>query len=137
MKFATRSCFLFAVVALVAALSWGNLASAGGDEDAKKTKSKGKRPDVVEVDLNKLPPELAKEIRERLQKKGGKTISLVDAIKIVQAAADKGEVERASRRVSKGETQFHVEVNTGERRLTRYTLNAQGKILGTRQVDAD
>jgi hypothetical protein len=170
-----------------------------GQQSTGKSKGKGKAPDVVEIDLNKLPPDLAREIRDRLKKKSGskesregakkkgdsdenreggkkksdskgsreggkkksgsemsregtkkksdskesreggkkkgkKSITLIDAIKIVEATG-KGEVERAGRRLSKGETQFYVEINTGERHRTRITLNAKGKILSSKKAD--
>jgi uncharacterized membrane protein YkoI len=107
------------------------------DQKGKGKKGKSKAPDVVEVDLGKLPPDLARELRAQLQTKKGKgrAISLTDAIKIVEAKGT-GEVERASRKTSKsGETTFSIEVNTGERHRTRYTLDARGKITETRKAD--
>ena len=157
---------MIAVVAIAAGFSLVCPVSAQdrdeqkGQQSTGKSKAKGKAPDVVEIDLNKLPPDLAREIRDRLKKKSSskesregdkkksgskesresakkkskKSISLTDAIKIVEATG-KGEVERAGRRVSKGETQFYVEINTGERHRTRITLNAKGKILSSKKAD--
>jgi len=169
---------VIAVVAIAAGFSLVGPVSAQdrdeqkGQQSTGKSKAKGKAPDVVEIDLNKLPPDLAREIRDRLKKKSGseesregtkkksdskesreggrksgseesreggkkkskKSISLTDAIKIVEATG-KGEVERAGRRVSKGETQFYVEINTGERHRTRITLNSKGKILSSKKAD--
>ena len=157
---------MIAVVAIAAGFSLVCPVSAQdrdeqkGQQSTGKSKAKGKAPDVVEIDLNKLPPDLAREIRDRLKKKSSskesregdkkksgsqgsresakkkskKSISLTDAIKIVEATG-KGEVERAGRRVSKGETQFYVEINTGDRHRTRITLNAKGKILSSKKAD--
>ena len=183
---------MIAVVAIAAGFSLVCPVSAQdrdeqrGQQSTGKSKAKGKAPDVVEIDLSKLPPDLAREIRDRLKKKSGskesqegakkksgskesgerakkksdskesgeraekksgskesreagkkkskKSISLIDAIKIVEATG-KGEVERAGRRVSKGETQFYVEINTGERHRTRITLNSKGKILSSKKAD--
>jgi uncharacterized membrane protein YkoI len=140
MSVAKRFWHVIAVVAIAAGFSLVSPVSAQdrdeqkGQQSTGKSKAKGKAPDIVEIDLNKLPPDLAKEIRDRLKKKSGPTISLIDAIKIVEATG-KGEVERAARRLSKGETQFYVEINTGERHRTRITLNAQGKILSSKKAD--
>src|SRR6516225_9017146 len=192
MSIATRFWHVIAVVAIAAGFSLVCPVSAQdrdeqkGQQSTGKSKAKGKAPDVVEIDLNKLPPDLAREIRDRLKKKSSskesrkgdkkksgsqgsreadkkkssskesregdkkksgskesresakkkskKSISLTDAIKIVEATG-KGEVERAGRRVSKGETQFYVEINTGDRHRTRITLNAKGKILSSKKAD--
>ena len=179
MSFAKRFWHVIAVVAIAAGFSLVCPVSAQdrdeqrGQQSTGKSKAKGKAPDVVEIDLNKLPPDLAREIRDRLKKKSSskesregdkkkssskesregdkkksgskesresakkkskKSISLTDAIKIVEATG-KGEVERAGRRVSKGETQFYVEINTGDRHRTRITLNAKGKILSSKKAD--
>ena len=153
MSVAKRFWQVIAVVAIAAGFSLVCPVSAQdrdeqkGQQSTGKSKAKGKAPDVVEIDLNKLPPDLAREIRDRLKKKSSskesregdkkkskKSISLIDAIKIVEATG-KGEVERAGRRVSKGETQFYVEINTGERHRTRITLNSKGKILSSKKAD--
>jgi uncharacterized membrane protein YkoI len=192
MSVAKRFWHVIAVVAIAAGFSLVCPVSAQdrdeqrGQQSTGKSKAKGKAPDVVEIDLNKLPPDLAREIRDRLKKKSSsnesgegdkkksgskgsregdkkkssskesrdgdkkksgskesresvkkkskKSISLTDAIKIVEATG-KGEVERAGRRLSKGETQFYVEINTGERHRTRITLNAKGKILSSKKAD--
>jgi uncharacterized membrane protein YkoI len=192
MSVAKRFWHVIAVVAiaagfcLVCPVSAQDRDEQRGQQSTGKSKAKGKAPDVVEIDLNTLPPDLAREIRDRLKKKSSskesdegdmkksgskgsregdkkkssskesrdgdkkksgskesresvkkkskKGISLTDAIKIVEATG-KGEVERAGRRLSKGETQFYVEINTGERHRTRITLNAKGKILSSKKAD--
>jgi hypothetical protein len=113
-------------------------AAPAGDRDEQKGRRDAARDKAADVvDLTKLPPALAKQIRE-LVKKNDETkkdsITLIDAIKIVEATG-KGQVESASRRLRKSETVFYVEINTGERRRTRLTLNAQGKVVDSRRAD--
>ena len=152
MSVAKRFWHVIAVVAIAAGCSLVYPVSAQdrdeqrGQQSTGKSKAKSKAPDVVEIDLSKLPPDLAREIRDRLKKSGSKesreggkkkskkSISLTDAIKIVEATG-KGEAERAGRRIYKGETQFYVEINTGERHRTRITLNSKGKILSSKKAD--
>jgi uncharacterized membrane protein YkoI len=99
-------------------------------EGKGKGKGKTKSPDIVEIDLNKLPPELAQSLRNQIKPKTS-SISLAEAIKKVEKTG-KGEVERAARRVKNGVATFQVDVNTGERHPLRFTLNAQGKILDSK-----
>jgi uncharacterized membrane protein YkoI len=135
MKSSSRCWQLVCLLALTAGLLIAIPGSATAQDGGGKGKQKGKMADVVEVDLSKLPPELAQKVRDAL-KGQGKAITLIEAIKIVQATG-KGEVERAERRVKNGVTVFYVTVSTGERQYTRFTLDAQGKITDTKKADAD
>src|SRR5262249_38573701 len=136
MSVAKRFWHVIAVVAIAAGCSLVYPVSAQdrdekrGQQSTGKSKAKSKAPDVVEIDLSKLPPDLAREIRDRLKKSGSKesreggkkksdskehreggkkksgskesreggkkkskkSISLTDAIKVVEATG-KGEVE--------------------------------------------
>src|SRR6516165_10362160 len=75
MSVAKRFWQVIAVVAIAAGFSLVGPVSAQdrdeqrGQQSTGKSKAKGKAPDVVEIDLNKLPPDLAREIRDRLKKK--------------------------------------------------------------------
>jgi hypothetical protein len=126
------------------------LLSANGradDGDAKdKKKGKGKGPEIVEIDLNKLPPALARELRERLQtpatepkkdkkdkkgvgKKGkDKTINLIEAIRIAESAGV-GEAVKAERKSKDGVTQFKVELRSSSGEKTKLALDERGKRL--------
>jgi uncharacterized membrane protein YkoI len=125
---------MLSLLALATGLYLALPAGTQGQDGQKK--GKGQKSEVVEVDLSKLPPELAQKLREYQGKGTGKGISLIQAIKIVEATG-KGDVERAERRTKKGETVFHIEVNTGERERLRFTLDAHGKITDTRKGEID
>src|SRR5262249_59045984 len=116
-----------------------------GRADEEKGKGKGKdkgkdeKPNVVQIDLNKLPPDIAKRLLELSQagdKKApdkGKTapvksISLSEAIAVAEKAT-KGQAIRADRREEDGEVTFRVEIRGGEGARKKVVVSAAGKVL--------
>src|SRR5262245_48114474 len=104
---------LLGLVLVLLACPFLTLAGGGDGDKPAKGKGKGKGGDVVEIDLGKLPPALAQELRAQLagagKKKGAKVISLTEAIRVAEAQG-KGEVTSAQRRQEGGVIQFRIDV---------------------------
>jgi uncharacterized membrane protein YkoI len=111
-------------LALLAGLCW----AAGGLAQEKDGKSKAK-PNIIEIDVSKLPPELAKQLLDSVKKKEDvKPISLVEAITIAEKAG-KGQATRAEVKGQGAEAQFRVDLVTKDGTRTRMTLSAAGKVV--------
>jgi hypothetical protein len=139
-------------LAMVACVLFSGLGTAAqGELKDKGKKGKGKGPEIVEIDLSKLPPSLARELRDSLRtpgtpepkkdkkdkkdkKKGedkkskGKTINLMEAIRIAQSNAN-GEAVKAERKTKDGLTQFKVEVLSSSGEKSKIYLDDRGKRL--------
>jgi uncharacterized membrane protein YkoI len=113
---------------------------------AQRTGKVGKgdeSPKVIQIDLSKLPPDLAKALQEftkkkktrdrRGEKKGAAdAISLSEAIGIAEKAG-KGRATSANRKDGLDYTHFTVNVSHADGTRTRYTINGTGKILQQRK----
>jgi uncharacterized membrane protein YkoI len=125
-----------------------------GKEDKKgKGKEDKKKEQVVTVDLNKLPPDLAKQLLKYLRdaeekgkgkekgagkgkdkgkdkgaekKGGGKVISLEEAIAIAEKLG-KGKAVKAERKGEGSDASFKVEVVGKDGTKSKIQLNAQGE----------
>src|SRR5262245_58436192 len=127
MKRSTQVWLLLSVFAIIGGFGLVGL-SLADDKDAKGAKDKSK-PNVVEVDLSKLPPDVAKQVLESLKKKEDvKPISLVEAIGIAEKAG-KGQATKAERKGEGSETQFQVDVVGKDGEKTRISLSAAGKVV--------
>lgn len=144
-------------LACLAGLLLGLTLCLSGPTFAQKGEGKGKgkgQPEIVEVDLSKLPPGLAMLIRDALKapepkakekgkkkddgkkdkdgKKKAKDISLTDAIRIAETVS-KGECVKAERKSKDGQTQFKLEVLARDGSKERLTLDARGNVLQQEQ----
>jgi hypothetical protein len=144
-------------LACLAGLLLGLTLCLSGPTFAQKGEGKGKgkgkaQAEVVEVDLSKLPPGLAQQIRDALKapepkakekgkkddgkkdkkdkdaKKKAKDISLTDAIRIAETVG-KGECVKAERKSKDGQTEFKLEVLTRDGSKERLTLDPRGNVL--------
>ena len=127
--------------------------TARADEKDKKDKDKSdKQPTVIQLDLNKLPPDVAKRLLEiagkggsetapakrkgsekgaakktdETKKTGGKVISLTDAIAIAEKAGQ-GQAVKAERKGEGEDTHFNVEVVGKGGEKTKIELTATGE----------
>lgn len=122
-------------------------------EKGKGKKDKGKsEPEIVQVDLNKLPPEIAKAIRDQTaapkqdkgkdkkdkkDKKGdvgSKSISLSDAIRIAEKSGF-GTAVKAERKGESGDYHFKVDVLDKTGAKSKIKLDATGKLLEEKKGD--
>jgi YD repeat-containing protein len=103
----------------------------------------GKKAKVIQIDLSKLPPDLAKALLEAAQKQKGTgrhaekkgatgAISLSEAIAIAEKASN-GHATSANRKDGLDYTHFTVTVSNPDGTRTRYTINGAGKILQQRK----
>jgi uncharacterized membrane protein YkoI len=133
-------------------LGWAALAAAillvsHSPVSAQRTGKAGKgdeNPKIIQIDLSKLPPDLAKALQDftkkkktrdrRGEKKGAAdAISLSEAIGIAEKAAGKGRATSANRKDGLDYTHFTVTVAHADGTTTRYTLSGTGKILQQRK----
>jgi uncharacterized membrane protein YkoI len=118
---------------------------------AQRTGKAGKgeeKPKVIQIDLSKLPPDLAKALQDftkkqkksrdrRGEKKGAAdAISLSEAIGIAEKAG-KGRATSANRKDGLDYTHFTVTVAHADGTTTRFTLSGTGKILQQRKSRKD
>ncbi len=134
------------------------LAAEEQPEKGKGKKDKGKsEPEIVQVDLSKLPPDVAKMIRDqnapvkeekgkdkkdKKDKKDGKgekapkMISLIDAIGIAEKSGF-GAAVKAERKGEPGEYHFKVDVLDSTGVKTKIKLDDTGKVLETETKKGD
>jgi uncharacterized membrane protein YkoI len=99
-----------------------------GQADDKKDKDPKAKSNIIEVDLSKLPPEVAKQVLEALKKNEVKPVSLIEAITSAEKAG-KGQATKAERKGEGADAQFKVDVVLADGSRIRITLNAAGKVL--------
>lgn len=121
---------LACVIAGVSLLCLAGFIPADDKKDDKAPKGK---PNVVEVDLSKLPPEVAKQVLEALKKPDVKPITLIEAITIAEKAG-KGQATRAELKGEGAEAQFKVDVVGKEGGKLRFTLSIAGKVLESEEA---
>jgi len=106
-----------------------------------KAKKGDEKPNIIQVDPSKLPPDLAKALLEfQKQKSGGRdakkgasdAISLIEAITIAEKAG-KGRAMSANRKDGLDYTHFTVNVSHADGTRTAYTIGGTGKILQERK----
>jgi uncharacterized membrane protein YkoI len=151
-----KSTFRIAAMALALTLAMNASAFAQGKGKGKDNQNPPDAGTKIEIDLSKLPPELAKQLLE-LSKAKGKTkttqpaekgkkvrvpntgdpsaISLSKAISIAEKKG-KGTAMSASRRDRGETTTFSVSVKTAEG-VMRYSMDAAGTITKEQQGDGD
>jgi uncharacterized membrane protein YkoI len=120
---------------LIAFITLGLLVSLtmADDKKADKDPPKGK-PNIVEIDLSKLPPEVAKQLLEATQKakttkeapKPVKTITLIEAITIAEKTT-KGEATKADKKGEGTETHFKIDVVGKDGKKSKVELTYDGK----------
>ena len=115
-------CLLAAIIGLGLACS-----SSAQEKDGKDAKGKAK-PNIIEIDLSKLPPDVAKQVLESLRKEEVKPISLIEAITLAEKAG-KGLASKAERKGEGSETQFKIDVVGSDGTKVKLTLNATGKVV--------
>ncbi|MFN4261905.1 MAG: PepSY domain-containing protein [Gemmataceae bacterium] len=123
------------------------------EADPGKDKDKDKKPNLVQVDLNKLPPGVAKHVEKAARedkappaadqkpkpleqakkddkkgppKKDGKSISLIEAISIAEKESG-GTVIKAERK-DHPEPHFKVDVLDGKGNKTKLHVSTAGKV---------
>lgn len=119
------ACLLAALTVLCLA-GW----TQADDKDDKAPKAK---PNIVEVDLSKLPPEVAKQVLEALKKPDVKPITLIEAITIAEKAG-KGQATRAELKGEGAEISFKVDVVGKDGNRLRLTLSAAGKVMESEEA---
>jgi uncharacterized membrane protein YkoI len=119
----SRVCCVLAAVIGLGLAGW----SLADDKDGKDAKGKAK-PNVIEIDLSKLPPDVAKQVLESLKKETAKPISLIEAITIAEKVG-KGQATKAERKGEGAETQFKVDVVGIDGTKVKLTLSAAGKVV--------
>ena len=141
MRWHYRVGFAFLVLGLCLGLAETGLA----DKDDPKGKGKGKdgKSQLVTVDLNKLPPDVAKQVLKALEpdkkeadkgkgkgkgKGGAKSISLVEAITIAEKIT-KAQATKADRKDKDGVIEFKIDLLTKDGAKTKVTLDAKGQSL--------
>jgi hypothetical protein len=88
-----------------------------------------KKPNVVEVDLSKLPPDVAKKLLEALKTtEEVKPISLTEAIQFAEKAG-KGRAIQAEQDGDGAETTFALTLVSSDGTKKQITLDARGKVL--------
>lgn len=108
------------------------LGGLGLADDPKADPAKGKA-NVIQVDLSKLPPDLAKKLLEATTaqdpKKAAppiKTITLIEAITIAEKSA-KGEAVKAEKKGEGPETHFKIDVLGKDGKKAKVELTGDGK----------
>ena len=96
---------------------------------------KGQGSNVIQIDISKLPPELAKQLQDALGKQPAakkaapvKTISLTEAIAVAEKAG-KGRAVRAELRDG-DEPIFKIDVLGSDGSKSKIELTADGKVRG-------
>jgi len=121
-------------------------------QESKSSKD-DKTPKVIEIDISKLPPELAKQLLEFSQRESAKAVEPMktqkgdnknrkkaemkgapDAISLGEAVtlaekAGKGKAISADRKDGLDYTHFTVQIVTSDGVRTQYTLSAKGVVL--------
>jgi hypothetical protein len=92
-----------------------------------------KKSTTVEVDLSKLPPDLAKQLTEVLKGKEVKPISLIEAITLAEKAG-KAKAVQAEMDGEGAEAEFSVTLRAADGSRKTFTLDAQGKIQESKDL---
>jgi hypothetical protein len=132
-----------AATALMTSLCFGIVLMGGAGEGKKAKKERNN----VQVDLNKLPPGIAKQVvaevevkeEKKGKKKDGKSaasdVSLIDAIKAAERL-NKGSAFKADRKGEPGEYRFKVDLVDRQGVKTKVTLDNAGKVVDQEQKKA-
>jgi uncharacterized membrane protein YkoI len=127
MNSVTKSLAILAILGFLGSLSLA--------QDKPKDKDDKGKPNVVQIDLSKLPPEVAKKVLEALQAPAAtpkaapaKIISLVEAIGIAEKTI-RGEAVKAERKGEGAETHFKIEVLGKDGKKAKLELSGDGKPL--------
>ena len=92
-----------------------------------KAKEPAKKPNVIEIDLSKLPPDVAKAVRDSLKaSEEVKPLSLTEAIGIAEKSS-KGQAVKAERDGDGADARFKIDVIAKDGTRSRINLNATGK----------
>jgi uncharacterized membrane protein YkoI len=115
---------------LLAGVILGGLCLAGASlGQDKKAADPAKKPTIIEVDLSKLPPDVARQLTEALKaREEVKPISLSEAISAAEKAG-KGQAIKAEREGESVETRFRIELVSKDGTRTRLVLGPSGKVI--------